>query len=168
MLTHAVPLVIAGLLETSSMGENFEGERGLHNVFFVDDHPLVREGLRLLFSETARFEKVGPFSIVGEAENGEEALPQILELGPDLVVTDVRLGEEGMSGIELTHQIQEKCPAALVLIFSAYNDPYYVRKALDAGANGYTLKGQGSKNLGEATRTVLEGERYLDPDLPSA
>lgn len=147
------------------MSENFAGGKAPRQVFLVDDHPIVREGLRLLFSKTGRFEKVGPVSIVGEAENGKEALPQILELGPNLVVTDVRLGEGGMGGIELTRQVKEQCPTARVLIFSAYNDPYYVREALKAGADGYVLKGNGGRNLGEATRTVLKAKRYLDSDL---
>lgn len=155
------------------MSDNFAEEEAPRQVFLVDDHPIVREGLRLLFSEAGGFEGGVLFTVVREAENGEEALPQILELVPDLVVTDVRfgegiLGEEGMSGIELTRRVKKQCPGVLVLIFSAYNDSYYVREALGAGASGYLLKGNGGKNLGEATRSVLEGERYLDPDLPQA
>lgn len=132
------------------------GTNSPHRVFLVDDHTVVRMGLRRLFEET------GSLSVIGEADSGKDALPQLLELSPDLALIDISLnGVEGMGGIELTRHMAVQCPNVPVLILSMHEDPYYVKKALEAGAGGYVLKNQIGESLVEAVETVLAGQRYL-------
>lgn len=129
-------------------------ERSLHRVFLVDDHPVIRQGLRQLFEEAEGF------SVVGEAKNGNEALSQIEELSPDLALVDVTLGQ--MGGVELVRHLSSQHPGIQVLIFSAYDDAYYVRETLKAGAEGYVLKDKKNEVLLKAAQTVLQGRQYLD------
>ncbi len=122
-------------------------------VFLVDDHPVVRMGLRHLFDQ---FEHL---SIVGEAESGEDALPRIIDDSPDLAIVDISL--DGMDGIELTRRLETECPEVRVLIVSMHDDAYYIEQALEAGARGYVLKDRVNKVLLEAVETVLGGGRYF-------
>lgn len=122
-------------------------------VFLVDDHPVVRMGLRHLFDQ---FDHL---SIVGEAESGEEALPNITEASPDLAIVDISL--DGMDGIELTRRLKKEHPEVRVLIVSMHDDAYYVEQALEAGAGGYVLKDKVNSVLLEAVETILDGGRYL-------
>lgn len=122
-------------------------------VFLVDDHPVVRMGLRHLFDQ---FDHL---SVVGEAERGEEALSKISEVEPDLAIVDISL--DGMDGIELTRQLVTDQSQVRVLIVSMHDDAYYVEQALDAGARGYVLKDKVNRVLLEAVETVLDGGRYL-------
>lgn len=125
-------------------------------VFLVDDHPVVRMGLRHLF------EQFDHLSIVGEAETGEEALSKILNVEPDLAIVDISL--DGMNGIELTRRLGEERPQVRVLIVSMHNDAYYIEQAMEAGARGYVLKDKVNSVLLEAVETILDGERYLGTD----
>lgn len=122
-------------------------------VFVVDDHPVVRMGLRHLFDQ------VDHLSIVGEAASGEEALDQISGVDPDLVIVDISL--DGMGGIELTRHLDTNLPGVPVLIISMHDDAYYVREAFNAGAQGYVLKDKVNKVLVEAVESILDGERFL-------
>lgn len=122
-------------------------------VFVVDDHPVVRMGLRHLF------EQVDHLSIVGEAASGEEALDQISSIDPDLAIVDISL--DGMGGVELTRHLATTFPGVSVLIISMHDDAYYVREAFSAGAQGYVLKDKVNKVLVEAVESVLGGERFL-------
>lgn len=122
-------------------------------VFLVDDHPVVRMGLRHLFDQ---FEHL---AIVGEAESGEDALPRIIDDSPDLAIVDISL--DGMDGIELTRRLETECPEVRILIVSMHDDTYYVEQALEAGASGYVLKDRVNKVLLEAVETVLDGGRYF-------
>lgn len=122
-------------------------------VFLVDDHPVVRMGLRHLFDQ---FDHL---SVVGEAESGEEALSKISEVEPELAIVDISL--DGMDGIELTRQLVTDQSQVRVLIVSMHDDAYYVEQALDAGARGYVLKDKVNRVLMEAVETVLDGGRYL-------
>lgn len=134
-------------------------ENSLHRIFLVDDHPLIRRGLRRLFEE------VRGFSVVGEANNGEDALSRIEELEPDLALVDVTLG--AMGGIELVRHLSSQHPSIDVLIFSAYDDAYYVRETLNAGADGYVLKDKANDVVVEAAEAVVNGEEYLDSGVQS-
>lgn len=130
-----------------------------HRIFLVDDHPVIRRGLRQLFEEAQGF------SVVGEAKNGEEALTQIEGVSPDLALVDVTLGP--MGGIELVRHLSSQHPSIRVLIFSAYDDAYYVRETLDAGAEGYVLKDKRNEVLLDAAQSVLNGHQYLDTGVRS-
>lgn len=132
-------------------------DRAPHRVFLVDDHPVVRRGLRQLFDDAEGF------AVVGEAKNGEEALSQVEELSPDLALVDVTLGS--MGGIELVRHLTSQYPGIQVLIFSAYDDAYYVRETFNAGAEGYILKDKKNEVLLDAAQKVLQGQQYLDTSV---
>lgn len=128
-------------------------------VFLVDDHIIVRQGLRHLV------EQVDFLTVAGEADEAERALSQILELTPDLVFIDAMIGGiEGIGGIELTRQLQLHDPHIHVLVTSIYDDAYYKRKAFEAGASGFIRKDDLGEKLTDAAQTILSGERYLPED----
>lgn len=124
----------------------------------MDDHPVVREGLRQFL------EVSGSFSVVGEAGSGEEALEAIGSSEADLAVVDISMGDD-MDGIELTRRLTERFPELRVLIVSMHNDSYYARTALEAGANGYLVKGKVHEEIVNAVNAVLEGETYICDDM---
>lgn len=126
-------------------------------ILLVDDHQVVREGLRALLD-------VEPdFDVVGEATDGFEAVRLTGELGPSLVVMDV--GLPGATGVDATKRIAERYPGVRVVMLSMHDDGPTVERALRAGAEGYVLKGAGSGVLKEAIRVVAAGERYLSPEV---
>lgn len=126
-------------------------------IFLVDDHPIVREGLRNLL------EAKDGFVVGGEAGSGVEALEKIPDVDPDLAVVDISLGE--MDGIELTRRLNEDRPDLKILIVSMHGETRYVEDALQAGASGYVLKDNVHAVLIEAIREVADGKRYLSDDL---
>lgn len=121
--------------------------------FLVDDHALVRTGLRMILSGTVDIE------IVGEAESGEEALPRIRELRPDVVVCDLHL--PGISGLEVTERLMRGDYGARVVIVSVLEDGPIPKRVIGAGASGYVGKGGNPAELVEAVREAARGKRYL-------
>lgn len=126
-------------------------------LMLVDDHPLVRDGLR------ARLEAVPDFEVVAEADSAEAALAAARATAPDLVLMDV--GMKGVNGIEATRRLAAELPALRVLILSMYDNPEYVGEALQAGARGYLLKDRPAEEIVEAIRTVMAGGHYLGPGV---
>jgi two-component system response regulator NreC len=126
-------------------------------VLLVEDHAVVREGLRSLFGGEP------DLTVVGEASSGEEALGQARSLAPDVIVMDVGLG--GIDGIETTRRLAAAEPARPVVILSMHDDAATVDRAFRAGARGYVLKGAGFARLCDAVRSVHRGEVYLSPDI---
>jgi DNA-binding NarL/FixJ family response regulator len=126
-------------------------------ILLVEDHQMVREGLRSLLSGEPDFE------VVGEAAEGAEAVRLAAQLAPRVVVMDIGLA--GLSGIEATKRLLRERPEAAVVALSMHDDAPTVNRALRAGARGYVLKGSGVAALCEAIRTVLRGETYLSPAL---
>jgi len=124
-------------------------------LLLVDDHPLVRDGLR------ARLQAVPGFEVVGEASNAEEAHAQLGALQPTLVLMDV--GMKGVNGIDLTSALLEREPALLVLMLSMYDNPEYVQRALQAGARGYVLKDSPASEIIAAIEAVAGGGTFLSP-----
>jgi DNA-binding NarL/FixJ family response regulator len=124
-------------------------------VFIVDDHPVVRNGLKSLIEDKADMEAVG------EAFDGETAVRQALELRPDVVVMDVSM--PGMSGIEATAQIHKGCPEIRVVALTAHEDRGYLQQVFAAGAIGYVLKRSVAVELIGAIRHAAAGNRYVDP-----
>ena len=128
---------------------------GTVRLFLVDDHPLVRDGLR------ARLSSLPEIEIVGEADGAAEALPLIEATKPDLVLADVGMKE--INGIELAARLQERQPEVRVVMLSMYDNPEYVQQALQAGARGYVLKDAPASEIVAAIDAVAAGGTFLSP-----
>lgn len=136
------------------------------NILLVDDHPLVRDGLR------ARLETIAHFSIIGEAAGADAALQQASALPIDLVLMDINL--QGMSGLELTARFHALHPQIAILMLSMHDKAEYVVQAIQAGARGYVLKDAPARDIINAIDTVMAGgvyysaglARYLTQPLP--
>lgn len=124
-------------------------------VLLADDHAVVRDGLQALLAETTDIE------VVGQAADGLEAIRQVRELGPDVVVMDIAMSP--LSGLEATRRISSECPASRVLILSQHEDSEYVLDALRAGASGYLLKRAAGPELAEGIRAVQQEGAFLHP-----
>ena len=129
-------------------------------VVLVDDHELVRDGLRALFAQDEAFE------VVGEAEDARTAVELVAASRPDVVIMDVSLPD--LSGIEATRQVLEQAPEGKVVALSMHADPQYVAGMLEAGASGYVLKKGAAVELLHAVRAALAGTSYLSPELATA
>lgn len=128
-------------------------------VLLVDDHAILREGLRALLSHYSDVE------IIGEAEDGYEAVEKSAKLQPDIVIMDIALPK--LSGIEATRMIRQQNPQIKVLVLTQYNDWRYIQPLLLAGADGYVTKRAVGNDLITAIRTVSCGETYLQPSVAS-
>jgi DNA-binding NarL/FixJ family response regulator len=128
-------------------------------VLLVDDHAILREGLRAMLGY---YEDI---HVVGEAQDGEEALAKVAALRPDIVLMDVAM--RGMNGLEATRLISQRYPRTRVLVLSQHEDRQYVLPVLQAGASGYILKRALGADLITAIRTVFLGETYLHPSVSS-
>ena len=126
-------------------------------VFLLDDHEIVRGGLRSLF------ESSDEFVIVGEAATVEEACSRIPPIGPDVAILDVRLPDG--SGIEVCREIRSSSPEVACVMLTSYADAEALFAAVLAGAAGYVLKQVGSSSLVEDVRRVAAGESLIDPSL---
>ena len=126
-------------------------------VLVVDDHAVVRSGLRHVLDAEDDIETVG------EAGSAEESIRAACELAPDVVLMDVMLGDG--SGLDATPEVLRAAPDAKVLILSMQDDPRYVREAFAAGACGYVLKEAADTDVVVAVREVAAGNRYVHPAL---
>ena len=126
-------------------------------VVFVDDHAVVRSGLRLLV------DREDDMAAVGEAGNAEQAVYRLIEDKPDVVVIDVTLGDT--SGIDTIPKLLEISPATKILVLSMHDDPSYVRDAFAAGAKGYVLKEAADAEVVTAIREIAGGGTYVNPAL---
>ncbi|MFZ5631399.1 MAG: response regulator [Bacillota bacterium] len=126
-------------------------------VMLVDDHAVVREGLKVLLAAE------GDIEIVGEADHGEEVVEVAARTGPQVVIMDLRL--QNMSGVEATRALRESIPGIKIIILSMFDEEKMVIQALKAGAAGYVLKRAGVAELVKAIRLVTRGEGYLDPAI---
>ncbi len=124
-------------------------------LLLVDDHEVVRLGLKSLLERHPQFE------VVGEAGSAREALEQVAALKPDVVLMDIRL--PGTSGIEACEEIVNKYPATRVIMLTSYAEDEMLFSAIRAGASGYILKQIGSSDLIKAIESVSRGEALLDP-----
>ena len=126
-------------------------------VLVVDDHEVVRVGLRTLLSQQPDID------VVGEAATGAEAISQVANLTPEVVLLDVRL--PGRSGVEACETIKARHPATRVVMLTSYTGDEALFDAIAAGADGYVLKQIGSEDLVDALRRAGRGENLLDPSL---
>jgi two-component system, NarL family, response regulator NreC len=126
-------------------------------ILVVDDHAVVRSGLRLLLDAEEDIE------VVGEAGNAQEALLRAKLLQPDVLLLDVTM--PGRNGIEVAREAADVAPDAKVVMLSMQDEPSYVREAFAAGAQGYVLKEAADTELVRAVREVAAGGRYVHPEL---
>ena len=122
-------------------------------VFVADDHAIVRDGLVSLLRANAGFE------VVGTAENGREAVAEVLRLAPRVVVMDISMPE--LSGIDAARQIRASLPDVAIVILTMHSGAQYVFDALEAGVRGYLLKESASVEIIDAVRAMEQGRRYL-------
>lgn len=126
-------------------------------VLIVDDHAVLRAGLRTLLNLQSDFE------VVGEAAEGPEALEKVQRLQPHVVLMDITL--PGMEGLEVTAELKKRHPNVKVLILTMHEDRRYVSPALKAGASGYVVKRAADTELIEAIRAVYRGDAFLHPSM---
>lgn len=126
-------------------------------IFLVDDHMVVREGLKTLIN--AQPDMV----VIGEANDGAYAAEQVRDCAPDVVIMDITMPT--VSGIEATIEIKQLCPNVAVLVLSIHDDTSYLRQLLAAGASGYILKHTAANALIQAIHVVASGGVYLEPGL---
>jgi len=126
-------------------------------IFLIDDHALVRTGLRMILAADMRIE------VVGEAESGEIALPQIRQLKPNIVLCDLNL--PGLSGLEVTERIIKSGLGVQVIVVSVLEDGPMPKRLLEHGASGYVGKGGDARELVRAVHAVALGKRYLSSQI---
>jgi DNA-binding NarL/FixJ family response regulator len=129
-------------------------------VLLVDDHTMMRQGLKYLLSECQDIE------IVGECDDGREALDLVRTLSPDVVVMDIGMPE--LNGVEATRRIRAEFPKAKVVALSTHTDKRYVQNMLEAGACGYVLKIAAHAELVLSVRAAAVGKTYLSPEIAGA
>ncbi len=126
-------------------------------ILLVDDHPLVRNGLRALVASVA------DMTVVSEASNGEEAITQAAELQPDFILMDLHMS--GLNGIEATRRIVQAHPHIGILVLSTLEDDASVFAAMRAGARGYLLKGADQADVLRAIGVAAHGEAIFSPPI---
>ena len=126
-------------------------------ILLADDHVILRQGTAELLRKEADIE------VVGEADDGQQAIDLAMRLQPDIIVMDVRMPV--LSGVEATRRIREAMPEIQVLVLTAYDDDQYIFSLLQAGASGYLLKTAPVNELVNAVRLVRSGESPLDPSI---
>lgn len=128
-------------------------------IFIVDDHPMMRDGLRqLIAGET-------DLAVCGEADDAPEALGQIDAVNPDLAIVDISL--RSTSGLELIKDLQVRKPDLPVLVISMHDESLYAERVLRAGGRGYIMKQEGGKKIMEAIRRVISGRTYVSDKMAS-
>lgn len=140
------------------VGDDLEG-RTLR-VVLADDHPIVREGLRLLLNSESDME------VVGEANDGEEACRLAGQLNPDVLVIDLSMPV--VDGAEATARVKRTCPDVRVLALTVHEERLYVTQLFRAGASGFVLKRTAASELVRAVRVVAGGGTYIDPSIATA
>ena len=128
-------------------------------ILLVDDHQMMREGLRKLITIQ------GEFKVVGEAASSQAALEQARVQKPDVVLLDIHLPDR--NGIETARQLRAELPSVRIIILSSDSDPQVVLDALHSGVSGYVLKVNSSEDLGQAIRSVMAGQIFLSAEVSS-
>lgn len=126
-------------------------------LLLVDDHEVVRTGLKTFL------ESQGRFQVVAEAASGMEAIQRTLENNPSIVLMDISM--PGMDGLEATRQLRKMCPASQILALTVHDDKHYFMEMLAAGASGYLTKQAAAEELVAALDAIAQGNVYLQPAL---
>jgi DNA-binding NarL/FixJ family response regulator len=127
-------------------------------VMLVDDHPIVRQGLRDVLENTS------DITVCSESGNANEAIAFINREKPDVVIVDIML-DGNVNGIELVKSISERFPEIYTLVLSMHDESIYAERAIKAGARGYLMKDVAPRNIADAIRTIKRGDLYLKDDL---
>lgn len=128
-----------------------------HRILIVDDHALLRAGLKALLERDPALE------VVGEADNGKDAIQAVGRLSPHLVLMDLTM--PGMNGIEAVTQIKQRYPEVRILILTLHKTEEFIHGSLKAGADGYILKDASHEELKLAIQSILRGKTYLSMDI---
>lgn len=131
--------------------------REKHKIVIAEDHTILREGLRALLSSDP------DCRVVGEAEDGREAVKCVEQLGPDLILMDLSMPK--MNGIEAIREIKKRSPETRILALTVHKTEEFILEVLQAGADGYLLKDASSVELMMAIRSILGGKRYISPSV---
>ena len=126
-------------------------------ILLADDHGILRAGLRSLLNAES------DLTVIGEAENGRQALYMTREMEPDLILMDISMPE--MGGIDALKQINETLPSVKVLMLTVHEDEGLLKKAIQAGASGYVVKRAVESELITAIRTIMQGDIYIHPSM---
>ncbi|UBM57348.1 response regulator transcription factor [Marinilongibacter aquaticus] len=126
-------------------------------ILLVDDHEVVRKGMKFLLEDEEGVK------IVGEVGSGAEALTIVPELKPDIVLLDINMPE--MNGIEVAKILTKRYPKVRVLVFSMHNDPDYILQSINNGVDGYILKDSDKDEIVKAMKVVDAGEKYFPPEV---
>ena len=126
-------------------------------LIIVDDHPVVRAGLLGMLANTP------DLKVVGEAQNGAQALEMVAEMRPAVVLMDLRMPQ--LDGVAATRQIKERFPETQVLVLTTYDTDVDILRAVEAGATGYLLKDSSREELFQAVRAASRGESVLSPSV---
>jgi len=140
-------------------GRSATQTKGKKNIVIIDDHPILREGLRQLLNEEP------DLYVCGEAENAHKAMEVIDRYKPDIAIVDVSL--EGGSGIALIKRIRATYPGLSTLVLSMHDELLYAERALRAGANGYIMKQEKAEKVVQAINRILGGDIYLSEKMAS-
>ncbi|MCE0460126.1 MULTISPECIES: response regulator transcription factor [Pseudomonas] len=127
------------------------------NLLLVDDHSLIRAGVRALVTD------LPGYAVIGEASDGTQLLELVERLAPDIVLLDISM--KNTSGLEALQQLKQARPHSKVLILSMHTDPALIMQALESGAHGYLLKDTTATELGHALDALRNNERYLSPAI---
>jgi DNA-binding NarL/FixJ family response regulator len=128
-------------------------------IVLVDDHQILRQGVRNLLEDDP------DLKVIGEAADGKEGIELTERLKPDILISDLMM--KGLNGIDVTREVRKRSPDTRIIILSMYDDDGYVNQAMREGAMGYVLKGSGIDELLTAIRNVLAGSIYLGTRLQS-
>jgi len=126
-------------------------------IVLVDDHTLVRQGVKILL------ELEPDLKVVGEADNGREGIELVARLVPDILVSDLMM--EGLNGIEVAREVSRRVPGTKTIILSMYGDAVYIKHALKEGASGWVLKGNNIDELIAGIREVYRGGTYVSSPI---
>ncbi|MEL0586268.1 MAG: response regulator transcription factor [Candidatus Thiodiazotropha sp. (ex. Lucinoma kazani)] len=126
-------------------------------IIIAEDHNILRAGLKALLTSNPQFE------VIGEADNGREAIRRVIDLKPDLVIMDLSM--PGLNGMDAIREIKERMPDVKTLVLTVHNEEEYVLASLKAGANGYVLKDATQNELMTAAERVLNGKTYLSAEI---
>lgn len=129
-------------------------------ILIVDDHPVVRQGLRSLLAGHS------DLTIIGEAEDGAEVLPFLSKHPIDVILLDIQM--KGQNGIEVARRVRAVYPDIKIIVLTTYDDESLLREAMEAGVHGYLLKSISHETLPDSIRAVMQGQKLLSPKLVSS